>query len=657
MRTAYANAYYQPYFSFGNEHKASACTDQYTNCTQDDNGRSQCNATLTGQNYKEYALSSPFPRNCSGRIILNCSACALETFPNEILDSGMRWEVLNFSSSHITYLKMNDLNASIANNIRQLHFNNNSITHLDAESLPTSVGIFELDLSHNLIGNVTGNGTFSKMRRLSTLNLAYNQLAHLDALIFKDLRSLRTLNLNNNRLLEASFICQLSSSMEVTLSNNPIVSFGTNAAVKKPLNSAAINCSISTNVKMLDISNGSFETIDLSKAYDIKFLYLSSNHLKSFVFKFGKLQELDLNDNKLEAINLANADALHFLNLARNNITNMLNISLPKGLKKLDLSHNKIANLAEGTFKNLSRLRYLNLAHCGMHTLNAGTFIPTSVIELDLSHNILVKMDLNLFNGFGGLERLNLNGNRLTDINIEDLKHPAQLGISDNDWNCTRLPVIIDVLSRRSGIAFFTPCNPLTCKRNVHGIACGSVDYNVTTDASTESNEEDEGYGEIKVTYRKGQYAMKIVQEINQDLQYVLMDIRRQRTFENPENDADIVAQNFNQTITERFRSIFNGLERLREIADGLVMEINNATDEITSITADNSSQEDILTTTTMRIQVKDLNGPDTTQSYTVAIALIVMVMVAAAIYISANNLRIRGFQAVCYRAYFNDKD
>lgn len=154
----------------------------------------------------------PFPQNRALPITLTCVACDLTTFPNALLAAHYRWQVLDFASSHIKHLRMNVVNATLADKLLRLHLQNNSITHLDEDSLATSYTIFDLDLSFNLIVNVTGVRTINKMQNLIMLNLEHNYITHLDALVFANLTQLDILKLNNNRLLKASFICHLHRS-------------------------------------------------------------------------------------------------------------------------------------------------------------------------------------------------------------------------------------------------------------------------------------------------------------------------------------------------------------------------------------------------------------------------------------------------------------
>lgn len=102
--------------------------------------------------------------------------------------------------------------------------------------------------------------------------------------------------------------------------------------------------------------------------------------------------------------------------------------------------------------------------------------------NLDLSYNWLVNLDLNIFKGFEDLAELNLNGNRLQDIKVEDIKNTTRIRVSIIE--STRLKVIIDILSRRDRIILLKPCDQLTCKVNISGIACNEYKADLTSEAS-----------------------------------------------------------------------------------------------------------------------------------------------------------------------------
>lgn len=669
--TVYANLddynddYDYTYYDLEPEENAIAYNNSYTDCLLDDQYTIRCNITLTKENLFEYAniWYSPLLKNSTFSFELKCVSCDLETFPNEITNNGVPWRTLNFGNSNIKQLKMNATNTTVANTIRSLYLYNNFITHLDDESFPTSYSLFELDLSHNLIVSVTGNSTFNKMKFLISIKLSYNFITQLDPLVFNKLSHLMRLDLNYNMLMETSFAGYLDEyRTSLTLSNNPIVKLEKNINVRELVlrNTSLTNCSIGSSVLSLIIVNGTLETIDLSNATSLSLVNLSSNHLIYFEYKNAEpLVILDLYNNRLQVIKVGNTRTLCSINLARNNITNMFNVKLPNNISDLNLSHNKITNLEEETFKSLIHLTVLNLAHCGLHTLNADIFIPLQVLQsLDLSYNRIVNLDLKIFKGLQRLAQLNLNGNRLSDINVEDLTNSIKLiEISNNDWKCTRLKVIIDILNRRNAIRFHEPCNKMSCQENIHGIACRNDEFLAdlnSTEASNEDSEADDRFRDKENHFWKKVHAnitiqspdtidnqnlTSIIHEINQDLHNILKDIQMQRIIKNPDNytvlGSDTQSMNtLNHSIANGFRKISERVERLRKIADGFLMGVTNITDT--------EANEDAMISATTE-------GPKDYQSTTPAIVSIIIVIlvvfVAAAIYIVVLKLRKRRAQ------------
>lgn len=577
-------------------------SDHYTQCIAN-YFQLTCNTTLTKAN----AFAAPVPRGSLRKVTLKCRECVLETFPNEILDSYFEWNELHFDDSHIKHLNMSSLNATVANQIWILYLRRNAITQLDAESLPNAENLHDLNLSHNLIESVTGNETIRKLKRLDTLNMAHNCLTHLDPMVFHNL-NLSFLILNNNRLLETSFIYHLNADTELWLSNNPIASLQMiNVHIIHLQNTSITTCSVGQNVNALVITDGILQTIDLPpSSYQISLLNLSSNRLTLFRFPNPQLLKLlDLYDNKLQTINVWNARYLRSINLARNLITTTINMSLPDSLMELNLAHNKITNLDGRVFRNLKQLQYLDMAHCGLHTVNAEIFAPTRLKHLDLSYNRFVTMDLNVFKGLKGLEQLNLNGNRLADLNVEDTKRPAQLGIANNDWKCTRLQVIVNVLMQRNAIIFHEPCGNYDCKVNVRGIACHSDDYEADSAAAVASNENNEADDRFRVhedliwqteqdnvtandpETTDPQNLSSIVREMSLDLRNILNDFQEKHSSRSGDNrtELDSNLNNFKRNISKELRDIFERVKRLRDVTNGFLMELNSRTDELGNLT------------------------------------------------------------------------
>lgn len=581
-------------------------TDYYTQC-HERFGEINCNTTLSEPTADSPPLTAPLPHGPLRQINLRCVSCHLDTFPNVILDSYFEWLTLNFDSSNIKYLNMSAINTTVADHMGMLVLSNNFITELDDGSLPTARYLYLLDLSHNLIRNVTGHRTFNKMERLITLDLSYNQIRYLDPLAFQNLR-LQVVNLDNNRLLEMTFIAFFLPRIKLTLNNNPIESVDDINVTRIYLTNTSItNCAVGKMVRTLVITDGILETIDLSMTNGLTLLNLSANHLTHIEIDYQRqLDVLDLHDNRLETISLTHESHIPSINLARNLITNTINMSLPETVVDLNLSHNKIVDFGHDVFKNLKKLRYLDLAHCGLHTFNARIFIPIGITHLDLSYNRIAQIDLNIFKGFRILRQLNLNGNQLTDINVEDSSKNVQIGISRNPWNCTRLIAIVDILTRRNAIIFHEPCIPWQCQVNIQGIGCRNDNYvmDVTnTEAPIENSDADERFSDNEKLFwddieeninqdlerTNKQYQLKahfnqdsermdkknlstVVNEITLDLHSISKD--SEHILKNG-TEFDTNANHFNRNITKKFREISRRVKRLRNLTNRFLTEFS----------------------------------------------------------------------------------
>ncbi|KAK0141296.1 Amphoterin-induced protein 3 [Merluccius polli] len=178
---------------------------------------------------------------------------------------------------------------------------------------------------------------------------------------------------------------------------------------------------------------------------------------------------------------------------------------IPKGMPAstvmLDLSHNRIARLKQGSFGGLARLETLRLNHNQMAEIQPGAFFNTSgpvLKHLDLSSNHLHVLEVHyflelsgleellLFNnriacvenhaltGLGRLRKAYLSHNRLTDfpfVSIQEHSHPQ---LSMLDLSSNRLPKlpIEDIanlpLAVQSGLYLHN--NSLLCDCSMYGL-------------------------------------------------------------------------------------------------------------------------------------------------------------------------------------------
>ncbi|KAJ7994535.1 hypothetical protein DPEC_G00250480 [Dallia pectoralis] len=99
-----------------------------------------------------------------------------------------------------------------------------------------------------------------------------------------------------------------------------------------------------------------------------------------------------------------------------------LPVELPAYTTTLDLSHNHLTELKEGSFTTLHRLESLRLAHNKLRYIEPGTFQNSSALrQLDLSSNRLDKVEVHYFLELTGLEELLLFNNRIVHVESKAL--------------------------------------------------------------------------------------------------------------------------------------------------------------------------------------------------------------------------------------------
>ncbi|XP_063431981.1 toll-like receptor 4 [Mytilus trossulus] len=185
--------------------------------------------------------------------------------------------------------------------------------------------------------------------------------------------------------------------------------------------------------------------------FSSNFLYINNATLWNYQLNFtcekyykkGEL-EIDCSHKNLTHIPDLPLDTV-YLNLQHNLI-----IRIPNGtfvhmtyLKVLDLSFNRLTSMNDKTFNGLGNLKNLKLNNNKMTEMANKTFqYMTCLTNLDLSFNTLVRISLKTFVGLQNLQNLHLNDNKL-QYNIStfptgSFKHfesLKRLSIQDNNFS------------------------------------------------------------------------------------------------------------------------------------------------------------------------------------------------------------------------------
>ena len=224
---------------------------------------------------------------------------------------------------------------------------------------------------------------------LTELFLSGNEIRFIEDFSFRDLSNLIHLHLDNNKIsgLSSYSFKGLTRLKTLYLKNNRLYELenGTFSGTVLP----DIEILILSNCRLVSIALNAF-----SGATSLKMLDLSTNMLTAPIQFLGhlKIDTLNLSSNRLE--NLANSP---FRQL--------------KQLETLHISNNRITNLTAADFKGLSRLNTLNLNNNSISTVDISALkVSDRLTELDLSTNQLRIVSADCFS-WSNLYKLYVYGN------------------------------------------------------------------------------------------------------------------------------------------------------------------------------------------------------------------------------------------------------
>jgi Leucine-rich repeat (LRR) protein len=233
----------------------------------------------------------------------------------------------------------------------------------------------KLDLSFNNLTRLNYD-SFKNLKMLQYLDLSFNQIDFIDGRIFGDWgdskkKSLVYLNLESNRIkkFENSLVNFINLD-KLILTNNDLLAF--------PLFSIEINGQYLINVKYFYFNFNRIQALNYFPYEISTLLHLNFDNNEISTIEKNAFEELRL----LQILSLSN----NFLNNITKEIFSISSIQLK--LISLNLSHNLIEFIEQGSFQNLIELKIL-----------------------DLSFNQLLSIENNLFNGLENLNDLYLLNN------------------------------------------------------------------------------------------------------------------------------------------------------------------------------------------------------------------------------------------------------
>jgi len=363
-------------------------------------------------------------------------------------------EYLDLSQNCLIKIRLNTFS-----NLKILKYLNLSFNKLNLEGdTNNNVSYFKgqskletLDISFNDIQYLDTNLTFKNLNSLKTLNMSNNKLKLIDSYIFGFLRELNELNLASNRLsfLNHSCFFNLVNLKKLKLDFNQL----------KSIDFLASNKNYLPNLDELGLEHNKIDEIDYQFNLNLSFLNLNSNpirycqtkglnSLKSLkisnteitsLFVYSPLKELDLSSLNVSLLNMEQINKTEWINLANTKVNYPFRLFLGNLTKFVDFSYNEFRwdvdfemFYALGSSLETLKLHKTNLQD--INKINLKNFINLKYLDLSSNNLSLVNQDSFKFNG--NLEYLDLNSNNLYEFTVV-LNKLKYLNLESNQINAT----------------------------------------------------------------------------------------------------------------------------------------------------------------------------------------------------------------------------
>ncbi|XP_012869640.1 PREDICTED: leucine-rich repeat-containing protein 32 [Dipodomys ordii] len=276
-----------------------------------------------------------------------------------------------------------------APSLRTLSLAENSLTRLTRHTFRGMPDLEWLDLHSNVLMDIE-DGTFETLPRLAHLNLSRNSLTCISDF---SLQQLRVLDLSRNSIEAFQTASEPPAELQLTwldLRENKLLHFPDLTALPK-----LIYLNVSNNLIRLPAGQPQGKEDLQAPSEGWSAVPLSNPSWNASTHSLSQLLNLDLSYNEIELIPdsfLEHLTSLRFLNLSRN------------CLRAFAARH-------AGT---LPCLLLLDLSHNALVALEMGTRVLGSLRTLLLQGNALQDLLPHTFTSLASLQRLNLQGNRIT---------------------------------------------------------------------------------------------------------------------------------------------------------------------------------------------------------------------------------------------------
>lgn len=289
-------------------------------------------------------------------------------------------------------------------------------------------GLHHLDVSENKIKSIDNLNT-SNFQNLSSLNLANNNISHINIDTFKPLKNtLVYLDVSNNRLEKFPVaICELKALSDLDLSFNRMKTLPVNMKMLESLKRMLIisNCFLDqlptvvgelNQLRELDIRNNKITDLKpLKKLKHIEKLYCDHNSIYNLNLDFCSLKHINARKNTITQFGLPSViiNNLTYLNLSYSKLVSLpddiffkipnveilvLNnnhlVSFPQSITKLSkleslVCSNNVISFLPNDIGNLKKLRHLDIHSNNLKSLPEEIWKLEKTLFLNISSNLI----------------------------------------------------------------------------------------------------------------------------------------------------------------------------------------------------------------------------------------------------------------------------
>lgn len=455
-------------------------------------------------NKENRVLPGPWPvlANLSSLTHLELSFFDMGTIDDSsALSTLTSLETLKITYSQLHFLH-SDLLRPVSNTLTTLDLSHNGFLSVPSNALHGVTALRKLIMPSNSISRLERNG-FSTNTRLRELVLAQNLISEMEPGCFNQItESLALLGLNLNRLsgTKLGALENMTALEQLLLGHNPLVTIP--AGTFRNLG----------NMVFLNLRNTQLTSITVDMMEGLRstmsLLVISENRLTQIetgaFARMTTLRELELDHQQINISQvikpgvfsgLGSLEQLDLQNTGFGTAENWEAIGGLTSLTHLDLSSNRIEEIPDFVFKNLSRLKTLDLHGNLLTSINQETFhgLKDSLQGLRLQENSISSFNHCTFYNFIRLQpqEINLNSNPLLcDCGLEWLSEWLQRVLNEStpedkfrnqflQWTCNDGRKFIDIQPEDLG------CDVNTTRRDCANYNITSTTTTTTTTATT----------------------------------------------------------------------------------------------------------------------------------------------------------------------------